>query len=70
MICERAQLTDLPLFISFSFYPFIYFYFWLHWIFVAVHGFLTAVASLVAEHDLWGSWAQQSWLMSSGAWAQ
>ena len=27
-------------------------YFWLHWVFVAVHRLLTAVASLVAEHRL------------------
>ena len=30
----------------------IYFYFWLHWVFVAVCGLLTAVASVVAEHGL------------------
>ena len=28
------------------------FYFWLHWVFIAVRGLLTAVASLVAEHGL------------------
>ena len=28
------------------------FYFWLSWVFVAVHGLLIAVASLVAEHRL------------------
>lgn len=28
---------------------------------VAVHGFLTAVLSLVTEHGLWGTWAQQLW---------
>ena len=27
-------------------------YFWLHWVFVAVHGLLVAVASPVAEHEL------------------
>ena len=27
-------------------------YFWLNWVFVAVSGLLTAVASLVAEHGL------------------
>ena len=32
-------------------------YFWLHWIFVAVHGLLIAVASLVAERRLYGDWA-------------
>ena len=29
----------------------LFIYFWLRWVFVAVHG-LTAVASLVAEHGL------------------
>ena len=28
------------------------FNFWLHWVFVAVHGLLIAVASLVADHRL------------------
>ena len=40
-------------------------YFWLHWVFVAVHGlspaaacgFLIAVASLGAEHRFYGTWA-------------
>ena len=39
-------------------------YFWLHWVFVAVHGLspvaacglLTAVASLGAEHRFYGTW--------------
>ena len=30
---------------------------------VALHGLLVAVASLVAEHRLWGAQAQQLWCM-------
>ena len=30
----------------------LFIYFWLHWVFVAVHGLLIAVASLVREHRL------------------
>ena len=46
-------------------------------LFLAVHGLLTAVASLVAEHGLQsagfsscGTWAQQLWLAGSRAQAQ
>ena len=38
--------------VLFCFVFLIYFYFWLRWVFVAVHGLLIAVASLVAEHGL------------------
>ena len=31
---------------------YLFIYFWLCWVFVAVHGLLIAVASLVAEHGL------------------
>ena len=30
---------------------------WLYWVFIAVGKLLTAVASLVVEHELWGTWA-------------
>ena len=36
---------------------FIYLFFWLCWVFVAVRGLLSAVASLVAEHRLSATWA-------------
>ena len=39
-------------------------------LFVAVRGLLIAVASLVAEHGLLGTWAQQLWLAGSRAQAQ
>ena len=35
-----------------TFFFLILFYFWLHWVFVAVRGLLIAVASLVEEHEL------------------
>ena len=43
---------SLSLQFSFYFYYFIisFIYFWLRWVFIAVHGLLIAVASLVAEH--------------------
>ena len=34
------------------FFRFIAFYFRLWWVFIAIHGLLTVVASLAAEHDL------------------
>ena len=62
------------------FYSFMFNYFWLHWVFIALHGlslvavsrgyslfpvygFLFSMASLVAEHRLQKSWAQQLWHM-------
>ena len=43
------------------------FYFWLHWVFVAVHGLRIAVASLIAEHGAWASVAVAHRLSSCGA---
>ena len=37
---------------------------------VVVHRLLTVVAYLVAEHGLYGVWAQQLWLQGSGAQVQ
>ena len=36
----------------FFFFNYLFIYFWLHWVFVGLHGLLIAVASLVAEHGL------------------
>ena len=61
-------------------------YMWLHWVVVAVWtssscgqwglfftvvcGLLTAVASLIAGHGLYGTWAQQLQLVGSRAWVK
>ena len=46
----------MPYIIPFNFFKinfiYLFIYLWLHWVFVAVHGLLIAVASLVAEHGL------------------
>ena len=39
------------IYLKFQIYLFVI-YFWLHWVFVAMGGLLTAMASLVAEHGL------------------
>ena len=68
--------------LSFTFFfsiifKFYLFYFWLHWVFVAVRGLLTAVASLAAEHRLQVHGlsscdlrALERWLIRCGAWTQ
>ena len=38
--------------ISFFKKKYLFIYFWLHWVFVAAHELLIAVASLVVEHRL------------------
>ena len=48
----------------------LFFYFWLRWVFIVVHGLLIAVASLVAEHGLQAHELQQPWLEGSRAQAQ
>ena len=48
-----------------KFIYFIYIYFWLHWVFVAVRGLLIAVSSLVAEHGLQVRGLQQLWPLGS-----
>ena len=56
-----------------QFLLFIYFlliYFWLCWVFVAVHRLLIAVASLVVEHGLQARGLQQLWLEGSRVQAQ
>ena len=63
----------------------IYFWFWLHWVFVvragflycrewgcslAVYGLLIGVASLIAKRGLWVHGLQQLWLIGSRAQVQ
>ena len=38
--------------VFFIFKNYLFIYFWLRWVFFAVHGLLIAVVSLVAEHGL------------------
>ena len=47
---SRAHLRGGGPILPFFFFLIYLFYFWLHWVFIAVRGLLTAVASLVAEH--------------------
>ena len=44
--------TSLGFFFLIFFKIYLFIYFWLHWIFVAVRGLLIAVASLAVEHGL------------------
>ena len=48
----RLGLKPIVLFFFFFFFFQICIYFWLPWVFIAAHGLLIAVASLVAEHRL------------------
>ena len=45
---KNKTVTYVPSIISF----YLYIYLWLRWVFIAVHGLLIAVASLMAEHGL------------------
>ena len=52
----------------------LFIYFWLHWVFVAVHGLLIAVACLIAEHGLQVHRLQQLWhtgsvVVACGLWS-
>ena len=66
---EKCQFRSSAHFCFFGFLKFIYLL-WLHWFSVAVHGFLTAMVSLVVEHGLWAHRLQQLWLAGSRAQAQ
>ena len=49
---KSDTILDLLLLLKSFFKINLFIYFWLHWVFVAVRGLLTAVASLVVDHEL------------------
>ena len=49
---KSDTILDLLLLLKSFFKINLLIYFWLHWVFVAVRGLLTAVASLVVDHEL------------------
>ena len=51
MLCFSITFIPSPSFLSFMY---LFIYFWLHWVFTAVHGLLTEVPSLVTKHRLQG----------------
>ena len=51
-IPETQYCKSTILHLKFFFNLFLLIYFWLRWVFAAVHGLLIVVASLVAEHGL------------------
>ena len=54
---ECSNFILLHVAVQFSQHHFFFFnkfiYFWLRWVFIAAHGLLIVVASVVAEHGLW-----------------
>ena len=73
-VCQELPPCYMPYIIPFNFFKinfiYLFIYLWLHWVFVAVHGLLIAVASLVAEHGLQARGLRQLWLAGSRAQAR
>ena len=62
----QFETSSSLLFVFIYLFVYLFIYLWLHWVFIAVRGFLIAVASLVVEHGLQACglqylWAQYLW---------